>query len=554
MSACHHFVLAVAFVAVSSLHAEPEVRRAIPVERSKSLAPKPTPVRKALPAASPTPAAAADITPTPDSNASQFVSIPLLKDLTIEVPGSWWILGADLDAIIKTTAEAILKLANLPTSEGKRTTLFRANSMPQSTYASIAASVVNSPDMTLEEYNAAGESDLHELAQNIAASTEQAGITIISRPTAKKETINGIPAIASSYARQGRKGVTRVETIFLFEAGKQFSITLAYRESEGDFWKPVIAHMRQSIARTASIPASTAAANTTPVPVTAAAPSSASADVVAHKDTTPQSAETSKMPPAPERLRWASHPAGMLKEDDILGVRLAEISTFSSNSLTFTPAPKAPRMPPVSVGSVSMGLEGLTPTTGEETGIEGITQTTGAEMGALTSQVMAERQYLTEEEDDEIPDDAEARRLAHSYSVYQPAQKRLHRGRDRRRRPRGPDRSASAPVRTVLHHQERRGGDGFGVERRAAHRGGAASRHNQRGFAPRRHTLSGLSAAESRMNARCGRLYNFTARMSSSTNASSTGSMTARSNRGRLEEIHRIKIPDCAQTSARTCI
>ena len=329
MSACHHFVLAVAFVAVSSLHAEPEVRRAIPVEP----APKPTPVRKALPAASPTPAAAADITPTPDSNASQFVSIPLLKDLTIEVPGSWWILGADLDAIIKTTAEATLKLANLPTSEGKRTTLFRANSMPQSTYASIAASVVNSPDMTLEEYNAAGESDLHELAQNIAASTEQAGITIISRPTAKKETINGIPAIASSYARQGRKGVTRVETIFLFEAGKQFSITLAYRESEGDFWKPVIAHMRQSIARTASIPASTAAANTTPVPVTAAAPSSsASADVVAHKDTTPQSAETSKMPPAPERLRWASHPAGMIKQDDILGVRLAEIPVYNDEN------------------------------------------------------------------------------------------------------------------------------------------------------------------------------------------------------------------------------
>ncbi len=185
------------------------------------------------------------------------------------------------------------------------------SAQPFEWFFKLAVSVVDSPGITLEEYNAAGESDLRELAQYIAASTEQAGITIISRATAKKETINGIPAIASSLKLyQARKeGSNPCGNNLSFQAGKQFSITLGYRESEGDFWKPAIAHMRRSIARTASIPASTPAANTTAVPVTAAAPSPASADVVAHMDATPQSAETSEMPPAPERLRWASHPA-----------------------------------------------------------------------------------------------------------------------------------------------------------------------------------------------------------------------------------------------------
>ena len=274
MSACLPLVLVVALVAVSSLHAEPEVRRAIPVERSKS--PRSTPVRKALPVASPTPAipaATVVATATPDSNPSQFVSIPLLKELTIEVPGFWWILGGEFDALIKTTVEATLKLTNISTPEGQRTSLFRANSMPRSTYAGVSVSVTNPPDFTPAEYHAAGESELRELAQYIADLSKQTDVVLIAPPVATKETLNGIPAIVVNYTKQGKKGPTRVELIELFTGGKQFSITLAYRESESVLWKPVIAHMRRSIARTGaapvSNPASDQAANSTPVPDTA---------------------------------------------------------------------------------------------------------------------------------------------------------------------------------------------------------------------------------------------------------------------------------------------
>ena len=71
-----------------------EVRRAIPVERVKPTA-TPTPVRRAIPVATPTPIAAATPTDPTLNLKSQFASIPLLKELTIEVPSSWWILGAD---------------------------------------------------------------------------------------------------------------------------------------------------------------------------------------------------------------------------------------------------------------------------------------------------------------------------------------------------------------------------------------------------------------------------------------------------------------------------
>ena len=113
-----------------------------------------------------------------------------------------------------------------------------------------------------------------------------------------------------------------------------------------------------------------------------------------------------------------------------------------------------------------------------------------------------------------------------------------------------PTRSASAPVRTVLHHQERRAGDGFGLERRAAHRGRAASRHNQRGFAPRRHALSGLSAAESPMNTRRGRFYKWASRQESHHRRTHRlhWQYELLEQSWSAEEIHRIDSPDCAQT------
>ena len=116
-------------------------------------------------------------------------------------------------------------------------------------------------------------------------------------------------------------------------------------------------------------------------------------------------------------------------------IPVSDIPAFSPTSLSLAPPPveeeedfgarsfaqedalqnlAPPEVEPDPFEPVKLDVGGLTPGTPE-----------GRDLGALQSQVSAERPYTTEEDDDEIPNEAELNRLMDSYDVYQPAHERV---------------------------------------------------------------------------------------------------------------------------------
>ena len=81
---------------------------------------------------------------TPAVAQSRFTRIELPLQVSIEVPQNWWILSGDLNTTIEAGGEAAVKLAGLELPPGKMVNLFRANSMPKTTYASIAVNATDS--------------------------------------------------------------------------------------------------------------------------------------------------------------------------------------------------------------------------------------------------------------------------------------------------------------------------------------------------------------------------------------------------------------------------
>ena len=69
---------------------------------------------------------------------SKFAQLSLPHGVQIKVPKNWWILSGDLNTSIETAGEAALKLSGLEIPLHKETLLFRANSMPRTTYAGIS--------------------------------------------------------------------------------------------------------------------------------------------------------------------------------------------------------------------------------------------------------------------------------------------------------------------------------------------------------------------------------------------------------------------------------
>lgn len=66
-----------------------------------------------------------------------FTSVKLPRGIELQIPKGWWLLGADLNRAIETSAEAALDLSGIGLLEGDETNLIAANSMPRSTYAAV---------------------------------------------------------------------------------------------------------------------------------------------------------------------------------------------------------------------------------------------------------------------------------------------------------------------------------------------------------------------------------------------------------------------------------
>jgi hypothetical protein len=181
---------------------------------------------------------------------SQFTRFELPLQVSVEVPQNWWLLSKDWNTTIQAAGQAAAKLAGLELPVGKKVNLLRANSMPLSTYATIAVNATDS-DISPDELSAASRSDLQEMEELIAAqlkaSLAPANIQLLEFLGLERRIVSGHVAIVFAYRRSDPKGPVTVSMTRLYLGSKEISFNLSFRDAEGVLWKPIIEYMKQSI-------------------------------------------------------------------------------------------------------------------------------------------------------------------------------------------------------------------------------------------------------------------------------------------------------------------
>ena len=178
---------------------------------------------------------------------SRFVRVELPLQVSVEVPQNWWVLSGDLNATVEAGGEAAVKLAGLELPPGRTVNLFRANSMPRSTYASIAVNSKDS-DVPPEIIKDATEAELKELEDaTVETMKKMTVVQFLGSLGLERATISGHIATVFRYRRNGPDGPVVVSMHRLFIGKKEISFNFSYREAEGILWKPIIEYMSQSI-------------------------------------------------------------------------------------------------------------------------------------------------------------------------------------------------------------------------------------------------------------------------------------------------------------------
>ena len=181
---------------------------------------------------------------------SNFAKLKLPLGVSVEVPKNWRLLDGDINTTIETAAEAAMNLAGIELPRGKKVNLFRANSMPATTYAALAINATDS-EINPDELKNASESEIRELSlmmsEMMQKSLSAQNLKVIEFYGVRREYVGKHPALVTEYKRTGPQGPVIVQMTRLFLGEKEISLNLSYRESEAQLWKPVIGYIRKSL-------------------------------------------------------------------------------------------------------------------------------------------------------------------------------------------------------------------------------------------------------------------------------------------------------------------
>jgi hypothetical protein len=186
-----------------------------------------------------------------DPYESRFADLRLPLGVVVKIPKNWWLLDGHWNTTIETAGEAALNLTSIGLPAGKKVNLFRANSMPKSTYASIA---INATDSQIDptQLRRASEAEIRAMAPEMKQLLQEllatSDLQVIEFYDVRREFISGHPALVIEYLRTGQAGPVVVQLTQPFLGAKEISINLAYRQAERQLWKPVVAYIRKSFA------------------------------------------------------------------------------------------------------------------------------------------------------------------------------------------------------------------------------------------------------------------------------------------------------------------
>ena len=173
-----------------------------------------------------------------------FVNVRLPYGLSVDVPQSWRVLGDEENQLIELSASAVLDLTGLTPEGDGDITLFAANSMPRSTYASIRVELLDAMDLSEAEAANLQPEDLADMNAGVLemlnAILSAQGLALIDYYGTSLEWIQSKPCVSIRYRRSGPSGPVMTERLIVFSDESQWGINLAYRQSETGLWLPVI--------------------------------------------------------------------------------------------------------------------------------------------------------------------------------------------------------------------------------------------------------------------------------------------------------------------------
>lgn len=181
---------------------------------------------------------------------SRFLTLSLPYDIRVDVPRNWWVITGDLNKSLEAAGEAGANLAGYSIPAGTRVNLFRANSMPRSTFAGISITASDA-ELTRDELREATPDDLAQATASVKTMMtevlEMNGRHLIEFDPIKVVEVDGHYGLLISYKKSGSQGPVIVRMTRLVVAEKEISFDLSYRESEKALWKPVVAYVEKSL-------------------------------------------------------------------------------------------------------------------------------------------------------------------------------------------------------------------------------------------------------------------------------------------------------------------
>ena len=182
---------------------------------------------------------------------SNFVAVKLPRGVELQLPKGWWLLTAEHNQIISTSAEAAMDLSGIKGLEGTMVNLIAANSMPRTTYAAVrvnSTTPVSGPPSEISNMTSADmQAYRTEMQSNLQKLLPQQGNQLMTLFGVRRESISGYPALITDYRRSGPNGPVIVSAVTVFTPSQDLQIILSYRESEQVIWKSVIGKVYQSI-------------------------------------------------------------------------------------------------------------------------------------------------------------------------------------------------------------------------------------------------------------------------------------------------------------------
>jgi hypothetical protein len=176
---------------------------------------------------------------------TEFITVKLDYGVYVDVPINWWVISGTLNSTLESYARTLVDLTGMSSGATDKVNLFRANSMPKSTYASIAVNLSPS-DVTPAQVIKATQEELQAIATSLSEELRK-GIDVKGGgPTLGKISLDGNPTVQIRYKREGLNGPVVVEMNKIVLPNRVVSLNLAYRESEERIWKLVVQRIRTS--------------------------------------------------------------------------------------------------------------------------------------------------------------------------------------------------------------------------------------------------------------------------------------------------------------------